>query len=214
MVGWTAVVGARLYGGAAGLHAGFALGTGLLAFAYGRAASMDMLVAAGATVATGLVGLRALRIAGPLAIPAAYAAAALATLAKGPLGLLLPALATGAYLLLARDRKLLRELLAPWGPVLFVLVAGPWYALVYLAQGQAFLDVFILDHNLRRFTSEIHRHPGPPYYYLPVLLAGLFPWSGLVLPALGTLRARSSRADKFVLLWLAAPLVFLSAAGS
>jgi len=213
-VGSAATFGARVYGSAAGLHTGFILGTGLLAFAYGRAASMDMLVAAGVTMAIGLAGLRALRIAGSLAIPAAYLAAALATLAKGPLGFLLPALVLAAYLLLTRDRKLLRELASPLGLLLFLLVAGPWYALVYRAQGQAFLDVFILDHNVRRFTSEVHRHPGPPYYYLPVLLAGVFPWSGLVLPGLAALRARTSRADLFVLLWLVAPLVFFSAAGS
>ena len=38
MTGATALVGARLYGGPAGLHAGFALGTSLLIFIYGRAA--------------------------------------------------------------------------------------------------------------------------------------------------------------------------------
>ena len=46
LTGVTALVGARLYGGGAGLHAGFLAGTSLLVFAYGRAAAMDMLLAA------------------------------------------------------------------------------------------------------------------------------------------------------------------------
>ena len=86
IVGLTLLVGTRLYGPAAGLHGGFALGTSLLFFVYGRAASMDMLLAAAVTGAVGLAGLRLLGLAGPRAMAAAWACAGLATLAKGPLG--------------------------------------------------------------------------------------------------------------------------------
>jgi 4-amino-4-deoxy-L-arabinose transferase-like glycosyltransferase len=214
LTGATALVGARLYGGAAGLHAGFALGTCLLVFIYGRAASMDMLLAATVTASVGLLALAALGIAGRLAIPAAFVFAALATLAKGPLGAILPALAAGGYILAARDWRFLRRLASPVGWALFVLVAAPWYILVIRAEGRAFLDTFLLEHNLQRFTSTIHRHPGPFVYYVPVLLAGLFPWSGLLVPALALVRPRTDRADLFVLSWLLLPLLFFSLAGS
>jgi 4-amino-4-deoxy-L-arabinose transferase-like glycosyltransferase len=214
LVGATALFGARLYGRAAGLHAGFILATSLLFFAFGRAASMDMLLAAFVSLAVGLTALAVLRIAGRLAIPAAWGFAGLAALAKGPIGLLLPALVVVAYILVTREWRLVRRLLSPAGIALFLLVAGPWYVLIYRAQGQAFLDVFLLNHNLQRFTSTVHNHPGPIYYYMPVLLAGLFPWSGVILPAFGAVRPRTSKADVFVLLWLVVPLVFFSAAGS
>ena len=214
LTGATALVGARLYGGAAGLHAGFALGTCLLVFIYGRAASMDMLLAANVTASVGLLALAALGIAGRLAIPAAFVFAALATLAKGPLGALLPALAAGGYVLAARDWRFLRRLASPTAWALFVLVAAPWYVLVIRAEGRAFVDTFLLDHNLQRFTSTIHRHPGPFLYYVPVLLAGLFPWSGLLVPAVLMVRPRTNRADLFVLSWLALPLLLFSLAGS
>jgi 4-amino-4-deoxy-L-arabinose transferase-like glycosyltransferase len=214
LVGATALVGARLYGAAAGLHAGFACGTALLIFAYGRAASMDMLLAAGVTVAVGLSGLRLLGIAGSPAWTAAAIFAGLATLAKGPLGLLLPLLVVLAYVAVTREWKHLREIVSPWPLIAFVAVAAPWYVAIWRDQGRAFVDVFLLDHNLQRFTSTIHRHPGPFYYYLPILLLGLVPWAGLVLPALGSLRPRRDRGDLFVLLWLCLPLVFFSAAGS
>jgi 4-amino-4-deoxy-L-arabinose transferase-like glycosyltransferase len=74
--------------------------------------------------------------------------------------------------------------------------------------------VFLLNHNLARFTSTVHHHPGPILYYLPVLLLGLFPWSGLVLPAFARLRPAGSPAESFLLSWLLLPLVFFSAAGS
>lgn len=214
LVGVTALVGARLFGGAAGLHAGFVLGLSLLTFAYGRAATMDMLLAAATTSAIGLVGLRLLGVAGRLAVPVAGACAGLATLAKGPLGLLLPALVTGGYLLVARRRRLLRDCLSPAAALLFLAVAGPWYLAIWRDQGMRFVDVFLLNHNLERFTSTIHHHPGPPWYYVAVLLAGLFPWTGLALPALAGARHDRSPAETWVLLWLLLPFLFFSAAGS
>jgi 4-amino-4-deoxy-L-arabinose transferase-like glycosyltransferase len=214
LVGATALVGARLYGSAPGLHAGFVAGTSLLPFAYGRAAAMDMLLAAAVTVAIGLAALRVLGVAGRLAVVAAAAAAGLATLAKGPIGLLLPALVLGAYLLATREWRWLRELLCPASLAAFAVVAAPWYVAILRDQGRHFLEVFILNHNLQRFTSTIHNHPGPVWYYVPVLLAGLFPWSGLAVPALARVAPRASRTDLLMLVWLALPLVFFSLAGS
>jgi len=210
----TALFGARLYGRAAGLHGGFVAGLSLLPFAYGRAASMDMLLAATVTVAIGLCGLRLLGIAGRLAVVGAAASAGIATLAKGPLGLLLPLLVIGGYLLATREWRFLRELAAPGAIAAFSLIAAPWYVAISVDQGRRFLDVFILNHNVERFTSTIHNHPGPLWYYLPILLAGLFPWSGLALPALARTQPRTSRADLFLVLWLVLPLVFFSLAGS
>jgi 4-amino-4-deoxy-L-arabinose transferase-like glycosyltransferase len=109
-----------------------------------------------------------------------------------------------------RQWRALRELLSPLALAAFVLVAAPWYVAILLDQGQHFIDVFILNHNVQRLTSTIHHHPGPFWYYLPLLLAGLFPWSGLAVPAFFGLHPRQSRGDLFVLL----PLVFFSLAGS
>ena len=210
----TALFGARLYGSATGLHAGFAAGLSLLPFAYGRAASMDMLLAATVTTAIGLYGLRLLGIAGRGAVVFAAAFCGLATLAKGPLGLLLPALVVGAWIVWTRQWRFLREVLSPLAILAFLAVAAPWYVAVFLDQGRHFLDVFILNHNVARFTSTVHNHPGPFWYYVPVLLAGLFPWSGLVVPAVWRTSPRASAVDRFVVLWLALPLVFFSLAGS
>jgi len=214
LTGATALFGARLYGSAAGVHAGFVAGTALLPFAYGRAASMDMLLAATVTLAVGLAGLRLVGISGRTACVGAAAAAGLATLAKGPLGLLLPGLVVGGYLLSTREWRRLREVVAPGALVAFAIVALPWYVAILRDQGRHFLDVFILSHNVQRFTSTIHNHPGPFWYYLPVLLLGLFPWSGLAIPGLIRSELRESRADRFVLLWLVLPFVFFSLAAS
>jgi 4-amino-4-deoxy-L-arabinose transferase-like glycosyltransferase len=216
LTGLTALVGARLYGGAAGLHAGFIAGTSLLVFAYGRAAAMDVLLAATVSAAIGFAGLRLVGIAGPMAVVAAGACAGLALLAKGPLGALLPSLVALAYLAAAPDRGAAWRRIAgrlPLAVIGMLLVAGPWYAAILRAQGRAFVDTFLLNHNVARFTSTVHNHPGPIIYYVPVLLAGLYMGSGLTLPGLAALRRRVP-ADLFVLCWLGAPLLFFSAAAS
>jgi 4-amino-4-deoxy-L-arabinose transferase-like glycosyltransferase len=214
LVGATAFCGARLYGPAAGLHAGFVAGTCVLTFVYGHAASMDMLLAATVTVAIGLAGLGVLGLAGPRAVIVAAAAAGLATLAKGPLGLLLPALVLGAHLAITRDVRPLRGLLSVPAVIAFLVVAAPWYVAILVDQGRRFVDVFILNHNIERFTSTIHHHAQPVWFYVPVLLAGLVPWSGLSVPALVRIDPRGSRQDLLVVLWLVLPLAFFSLAGS
>jgi 4-amino-4-deoxy-L-arabinose transferase-like glycosyltransferase len=214
LTGATALWGARLYGSAAGLHAGFVAGTSLLPFAYGRAASMDMLLAAFVTVAIGFYALRLVGIAGRTAVVAGAAAAGVATLAKGPLGLLLPGLVVGGFLLSTREWRRLRELFAPLAILAFLVVAAPWYVAIFRDQGERFVSVFLLNHNLQRFSSTIHNHPGPFWYYLPVLLVGLFPWSGLAIPGLVRTSPRESLTDRFVLLWLVLPLAFFSLAAS
>lgn len=216
LTGLTALVGARLYGGAAGLHAGFVAGTALLTLVYGRAAAMDMLLATTASAAIGLLGLRLLGIAGRMAVTAAGACAGLALLAKGPLGVLLPGLVSVAFLAASRDRAPSWRRVAgglPLAVLAMVVVAGPWYAAMLEVEGRTFVDVFLLNHNVARFTSTVHNHPGSLFYYLPVLLGGLFVWSGLAIPGLAALRPRRP-ADLFILCWLGAPLVFFSAAGS
>jgi 4-amino-4-deoxy-L-arabinose transferase-like glycosyltransferase len=209
----TAILGARLYGRAAGLHAGFVVATSLLAFAYGHAAAMDALLAASVTCAIGLFALGVFEVAGSLAVPGAWAFAALAALAKGPIGILLPVLVIGLYGLLARDPRVLRALSAP-GLALFALIGGPWYLLILRREGSAFVSTFLLGHNVQRFLTTEHHHPGSVFYYVGVLLLGLFPWTGLVVPGLAGVRPRASRVDLFVLLWFLAPFLFFTAAQS
>jgi 4-amino-4-deoxy-L-arabinose transferase-like glycosyltransferase len=214
LVGLTALFGARTLGARGGLLAGGLLATAVLPFVYARAASMDMLLAAAVTAAVALCGLRLLGVAGGAAWPAAFAAMGLATLAKGPLGIVLPLLVLMAWSAATRQASPLFQLLRPANLLALVLVAGPWYGAILLDQGWHFVDVFILNHNLARMTSTIHNHPGPFWYYVPVLLVGLFPWSGLVVPAVVGAAPRRSRIDLFLLCWLLAPLAFFSSAGS
>ncbi len=152
---------------------------------------------------------------------------AVAVLAKGPVGLVLPGLVIVVFLTLTgqwgrwlRPRSLLAML------ALFLGVAIPWYAAAAHVNGVAFLGGFLAFSNVQRFTSVLYHHPGPFWYYLPCLLLLLLPWS-LFLPAaiapLGFWRLsswRSAAADPalelplFLLLWLVLMVAFFSAAAT
>jgi 4-amino-4-deoxy-L-arabinose transferase-like glycosyltransferase len=136
-------------------------------------------------------------------LPVASALLGLAVLAKGlvPLVLALPLVMRG------RIRDLIR-----WRVVLpFCVVALPWYALCYLRNGRTFLDVFFGQHTFGRFLSPGLQHGQPWWFYLPVLLTGLLPWTPLVfLVALrGTLR---DPRRLFLGAWLLFGMVFFSVA--
>ena len=120
LTGATALFGARLYGSAAGLHAGFVAGTALLPFAYGRAASMDMLLAATVTLAIGLSGLRLAGDRGAHRLRGRRGRRRARDARQGPAR---PAAAgrwsSAGYLLSTREWRRLREVLAPGAFVAF-----------------------------------------------------------------------------------------------
>lgn len=96
----------------------------------------------------------------------------LATLAKGlvPIGLALPFL------------WFLRRCWRSWWAafVSFCVVALPWYLAVSLRNGSPFLKEFFLKHHFERLYSAALQHVQPWYYYFPVLVVALFPWTPLL----------------------------------
>ncbi len=134
----------------------------------------------------------------------AWTAAGLAVLAKGPVGVMLPAgtaLITAVLLGEGRARRgsWLRTLLWPPGIMLFLALALPWYLLAAARTGGDLAGGFLLTHNLGRFLSPMQSHRGPFFYYLPVLLMGFFPFAALlpqaVAAALGHVQGPGSKVQ-------------------
>ncbi len=114
---------------------------------------------------------------------------AIAVLAKGPVGLLLPGLVITVFLsLTGRWRDWLRPGFLLAMAALFAGVVLPWYSAATQVNGMAFLGGFLGFSNLQRFTSVIYDHPGPPWFYLPWVLLLLLPWSLFLPAAIGSLR--------------------------
>lgn len=109
-----------------------------------------------------------------------YACAALATLTKGPVGFLLPGLIICIFLLTQRDFKAVLRAKLCSGLVLFLAIAAPWYAAMYMLHGSDFINVFFGTHNFLRATVSEHPRDNVIYYYTLVNLLALFPWSGVI----------------------------------
>ena len=138
---------------------------------------------------------------------------AFATLAKGPIGIVVPGLAFLVFLAVRRDFTFLKNLHPLVSGTLFLLVAGSWYALALWQGGAAFFFRQLVDENLRTATGEYGR-PQPIYYFVPVLFYNMAPWS-LFFPALALFLYRQRdrlKKDEFLypLVWLTVVFVFFS----
>ncbi len=95
-----------------------------------------------------------------------------AALAKGPLPIVL------AIPLLWFLRRSWRSW--GWAAAAIAAVAMPWYLVVYLRNGVVFLREFFWRHNVERLYSATLQHVQPWWYYIPILLAAIFPWTPLL----------------------------------
>ncbi|MFI5357798.1 MAG: glycosyltransferase family 39 protein [Opitutales bacterium] len=212
----------RQYGRRAGWVAATVTGTSLLYFAIGHIPILDMAVTMliGATLYAFILGVQE--------PPGArrrwlfyglYAAAALATLAKGLIGLLLPGAVMFGWLVVFNQWKRLRPFYLPTGALLFLTVAVPWHVLVALHNPTWLHRYFVVEH-WDRFFAVGGGHPGAWWYYLPIVLLGLFPWTGFVWPALretlrgGWARRRANADAWFYVTWAVFIFLFFSKANT
>jgi 4-amino-4-deoxy-L-arabinose transferase-like glycosyltransferase len=138
---------------------------------------------------------------------AAYAAAGLAVLTKGPVGLLLPMLIIFVHILVSRRLELLGRLYILPGAVVFLLVAAPWYLAMYQVHGQTFVDTFLGLHNYLRATVSEHPKDNVFYYYLVLFPVSLLPWTGVFLRSLALKRTPHFT---FLAVWLVVTIGFYS----
>ena len=205
----------------AGFHLDGALITassaGVIGFA--RAASTDMPLAAAFGI--GMLAWYAwLESGSRVYLAGSYACLALGMLAKGPIAPVLAALIVFLYAAARREYRIVARTLWVPGVALFCMVALPWYVLVQLRNPE-FLRVFILQHNLARFGTDLYHHQQPFWYYVPVILLALIPWSIFAVQAgIESLRIwrQEGRAvvigeealNIFLLVWLVTPVIFFS----
>lgn len=161
----------REFGERAALYASGILATSAGWLAYSHVAVTDVPLAATFSAAL-LLCLPWVRSGGRRGLFGAGVLLGLAVLAKGlvPLALIAP------VLLFAGRRWADLFILA--GATL--VVATPWYILCYLRNGNVFLEEFIWKHHFSRFLSPELQHVQPWWFYIPVLIGLLFPWSPMI----------------------------------
>lgn len=107
-----------------------------------------------------------------------YLGMAMATLAKGPVGFLVPLLTVALYLTATGQwRRFWEQGSVLTGSVLFAAVALPWYAVMWSLHGAQYA-ASAQANTVGRFLNPMEGHGFTMLFYLPVLLLGFFPWSG------------------------------------
>jgi 4-amino-4-deoxy-L-arabinose transferase-like glycosyltransferase len=120
-----------------------------------------------------------------------------AFLTKGPLAIVLSGMAIGGFALLRGGplgvwRTLLR--MRPLaGVAIMAVVCLPWHVLAW-QRDPRFLEFFYVHINWEAFFDGSINHPGPPWYYLPILAVALAPWSLVAVPLLCCALSRAYRS--------------------
>ncbi|HWP45465.1 MAG TPA: glycosyltransferase family 39 protein, partial [Blastocatellia bacterium] len=201
--------------------AAIALATSGLFIGFARAITMDLIFTWAIAIAL-IAGYRAGVAEGRARLfywAACGAAAGLSVLAKGFAGILLIGAILGLYSIVSGRKK------AGWRDLAvavstLIAVAGAWYVPVTVRHGQEFIDEFVLEHHFERYLTTVHRHPQPVYFFLFVIMAGLMPWTFLLIPSIARmrlLRPRSGERDSllvFAWIWVGVPTLFFSLSGS
>ena len=187
-------------------------------FIGGQYANHDMLVAGTITSAV-LCFYRALVDGAPVPrwLLAGWAFCGLAVLSKGLIGVVLPAIVIGPWLLAqGRWRDMLR-LLNPLGLLIFAAVALPWM-LAMQQRFPDFFDYFIVEQHFRRFAGTTFNNLQPRYFYLWVLPLLTLPWAPWAVASVARLwadakaegRAIDWRWTGLLIWWALVVLVFFS----
>ena len=138
---------------------------------------------------------------------ASYFFAGLATLTKGPIGLLLPGLVVVVFLCVRRDFAELKHLVKPLGILIFLAVVSLWYVPMYLLHGSDFLNTFLGVHNYLRATVSEHPMWDVWWYYSVLFFLIFFPWGFVTLPPALWRMFRERRLprldmdEQFLLVW-------------
>ena len=213
-------LGAVLRTRLAGLLGATVLLTSLGFVGYGRSASTDMPFTCCFTLAMAILAVAVERDIG-LKVLCAYAFLGLAVLAKGPVALILAAGIGLSFWLLHERGGLGRRWRIITGLIVVAIVSIPWFWLVFRENGYAFISTFFINHNLARFVTDIHHHSQPFYYYVPVLLVLIFPWSGWLFMLISESPVERVRRWRqwdprmvFYTCWFLVPILFFSLSDS
>lgn len=212
-------VGRKLFGRREGLMAALILGSSTGFLMQGRMNLTDMTLTFCMSVSIGcfLLASRTDERNKGLYYYLFYLFAALAVLAKGLIGVVLPGGVIFLYLLICRRWALLKEMRLLTGILLFLAVAAPWFVLVS-QRNPEFVQFFFIHEHFQRFLTKTHGRYQPIWYFIPILLLTMLPWSFFVPQAL--MRAWKERKEKdgdvlvYLILWAGFIFLFFSKSNS
>lgn len=216
--GWCYAVGLfawQRFGRAAGMLACGIAATSLGVIVIGRAATADSLLNMLLALAL-LDSWRHLESGARAPLLRSFVWIGLGVLTKGPIALLVPGATTLIYCLSAgRFKDWLRSVFHPLGWLILLVITVPWYAAALAIHGQAFIDGFILKHNVERFSGSLEGHSGSMFYYVLMVPVLLLPWLSWLLASLRRLPADwKAPLPRFLWIWFLFVTIFFSLSGT
>jgi 4-amino-4-deoxy-L-arabinose transferase-like glycosyltransferase len=211
----TAAIAEAMAGEAAALLAAIALALSPLFFGFARFATLDPALAFFITAALG--AFYAAARSGDFAsgtgrewFVATAAMLALGTLTKGPVALVLGgAIALIWILLEGRGGEIARM---PWlsAIVVYCIIAAPWFVVV-ARRNPGFLHFFFVHEHLTRYVVTTE-HGWGPWFFIPVVIGGTWPWIFFVPIGTRAMREDSARhsALRFLAVWFIVIFLFFS----
>jgi hypothetical protein len=119
-------------------------------------------------------------------------------------------------------RSVVKEAKLLSGFLVFLIIAVPWYLLVYLQNGWSFIQNFILFHHFHRFTEHIAGHSGNFTFYIWIILFGFFPWSSFLYSGIKSAipwhwsqwktLSKQEQFPLFCILWISIVFIFFTIA--
>jgi 4-amino-4-deoxy-L-arabinose transferase-like glycosyltransferase len=213
------LIGRLLYSRRAGLLSACMLATSPLYYGAAHYANLDLEVAV--LISNSLLSfIAATQMQGPRLKTGlfwlAYVFAGLAVLTKGLIGIAFPIMVVGAWILLLNRWRLLMNMRLVSGMVIFLAIAAPWYILVQHTNPK-FMHFFFVTQQVSRFlTHQEFNDKAASWFYLPIVLAGFFPWSIFLIQSLAQkmkdvyLDKQLYARDLFLILWFFIVLIFFS----
>lgn len=204
-------LGRRFAGHWAGLWSALVLATSPAFMTFSRAVIFDMPLACFITLALWAFarGEMAGGSTGKKFFLTMYVAVAAAVMTKGPIGLVVPALVIGGYLVVGRRRHLLGAIKPLYGALVLLLVAAPWY-LWAEARNPGYLHYFFFEENFLRYLTPRFHRVQPWYFYFEVLGIGFLPWTALLALPYSRESGLQDEHRLLIILWTVAPFIFFS----
>ncbi len=106
-----------------------------------------------------------------------YIFSALGVLTKGPVAVVLPFSIVLAFLFFTKKLSLLRKMKIPQGFLIILLIALPWYVLVWIKTDGQWVKEFIFKHNIHRFSAPMEGHGGIFLLTFIYIFIGMLPFS-------------------------------------
>lgn len=122
----------------------------------------------------------------------------LATLTKGIAALAIPGPLIVMWATIYRRWGRIFPAFIPSNIILFLAIVAPWHLLVSLENPEFAYKYFIVEHFLR-YTTDVHLRTQPFWFFIPIILAGAFPW---ILFSFSKIRERlKDPTEGFLYIW-------------